>query len=291
MHHFQVQTTVNSLLANTGAMPRVDEKKLHTALLRIYPIVEKELLLGPTPMTHIFSTLLSEQQAVGDWNALAHQVIELQSVANTPAALDDLTHGCAAWMSVGTQNAPILAVAGSFSHRAWCDHNDATVEVFVPRRHKDTGDIFYAHFRTLAAKSCVQCLETNPRNKDWLAAGSYSGDVCVWMYERCSSSMAPSHEDRMVQVACDEQSQFGCVVGLTWMRLPAKKGSADAGAVEHGLLSAHADGMVVMWRIHGFNAGAEAARMTREKMCVIIYDYNYCLKSDSHYHFMHTDSA
>lgn len=133
-------------------------------------------------------------------------------------------------------------------------------------RHKETGNIFFTHFQTLAAKSCVQCLETNPHNKDWLAGGSYSGDVSVWIYERGSSHA--SNEDRFVQVTCDLQSQYGCVVGMAWLRwLPSNKaGSADI--IEYGLLSAHADGMIVLWRIgtaKQANDGNEA-RMTREKM-------------------------
>lgn len=124
-------------------MASVDEKYLLRWLLQILPMVENELLLGPTPMTNLFSTFLSENHVDNDgWNAVAHQIIQLKNTSDVVAsqattassASVDLTHGCAAWMSVVTQNAPMLAMAGSFAHSAWCDHNDATVEVFMPKR-------------------------------------------------------------------------------------------------------------------------------------------------------------
>lgn len=47
--------------------------------------------------------------------------------------------------------------------------------MFERRNQHQGGDIFYSHYRTLVAKSCVQTMAANPHNKDMLAAGSYSG--------------------------------------------------------------------------------------------------------------------
>lgn len=71
-----------------------------------------------------------------DIHAAAHQVLTIGQHARLDRNDDALPQlGCAAWMSVVTQNAPMLAVAASSAHTAWCDHTDSSVEIFMPRRY------------------------------------------------------------------------------------------------------------------------------------------------------------
>lgn len=90
-----------------------------------------------------------------------------------------LTQGSAAWLSLSIQNAPILAIAASPSHMAWCDHSKAVVTIFIPIRNNLNNDVIYKDHKTLPVKSCIQTLCTNPFNKDMFAGGTYSGSVLL----------------------------------------------------------------------------------------------------------------
>lgn len=123
-------TTLQSLRNESGTN-QVDEQLLASWLnLRINPDVDdKKPTPGPEP--------LKVHQVV------AHQVIvfggssrssNISATGNGASAERLWSHGCASWMSLSTLNAPVVAVAGSSTHRVWCDHTDATVEIFKPRR-------------------------------------------------------------------------------------------------------------------------------------------------------------
>lgn len=127
---FRGQTqTIDPQSAVTG-LAAVDDTLLALWLTKIGPMVERELRLGPTPLSSQYAAMFSGDS---DIQAVAHQVI---AMSPNRSDRDDVPMqlGCAAWMSVVTQNAPMLAVAVSPVHSAWCDHTDTAVEIYVPRR-------------------------------------------------------------------------------------------------------------------------------------------------------------
>lgn len=138
-----------------------------------------------------------------------------------------------------------------------------------PFRNRQSGydAVHYTHWRTLSANSCVQTLATNPQNKDMLAAGGYSGDICVWLLKHGGNV----EDDCIDEIPCDKTSQYGCAIGLAWMP-PAQnaRGNIDGNRVEehttYNLLSAHVDGKVALWRIilsNSIASATSAGQMTR----------------------------
>lgn len=168
----------------------------------------------------------------------------------------NLIHGYACWLSVSTQNAPLLAIASSYSHEVWCNHSSAVVRVYQPVRNKMNNSVNYQELKTLAVKSCLNALVTNQHNKDMCAGGTFSGrislfsnkffiwlgkflphtgDLYVWKYEIRNDG---GHMSELFS----ETSQFGTIVGITWMK-------ANAMNQDYDLLTCHYDGVIVLWKI------------------------------------------
>lgn len=122
-------------LRNEPSNNQVDEHLLASWLTRIYPDIDDK---QPNPEHEPINALDMHR-------VVAHQVIVFGGTsrrsnisgsvtANNAPADRALSHGCASWMSLSTLSAPVVAVAGSSTHSAWCNHTDATVEIFKPRR-------------------------------------------------------------------------------------------------------------------------------------------------------------
>ncbi len=95
---------------------------------------------------------------------------------------------------------------------------------------------------------------TNPYNKDIFAGGTFSGskslvcfhlvwnyisiligDLYIWKYEI-------RNDGGLIAESFSETSQFGTIVGITWM-----KGMVMS--QDYDLLTCHFDGVVVLWKI------------------------------------------
>lgn len=92
-------------------------------------MIEKEILQG---VTNVFD--FSKSQLADELLFQPTQTIDAFD-KNLPDNLNSksLTHGCACWLSVSTQSAPLIAIASSYSHEVWCNHS-STVKVFQPIR-------------------------------------------------------------------------------------------------------------------------------------------------------------
>ncbi len=114
----------------TNTFSDVNEQKLSKWLRDIYPMVERELRHG---VTNVFD--FSKSDSSGE---LSFHTI--QTISAIDKNLDDgvdsktLIHGYACWLSVSTQNAPLVAITSSRSHEVWCNHSNAVVKVFQPIR-------------------------------------------------------------------------------------------------------------------------------------------------------------
>lgn len=92
-------------------------------------MIEKEILRGVTNVFDFSKFQLSDElsfQPTQTINAFDNNLAEVPDSKY-------LTHGCACWLSVSTQNAPLVAIASSCSHEVWCNHSSA-VKVFQPIR-------------------------------------------------------------------------------------------------------------------------------------------------------------
>lgn len=111
-------------------------------------MIERELRQG---VTNVFDFSISELsgelsfhaiQTISsiDNNSAEVFIIKIlcgSSVVNIPQFQiepKNLIHGYACWLSVSTQNAPLIAIASSYSHEVWCNHSSAIVKVFQPVR-------------------------------------------------------------------------------------------------------------------------------------------------------------
>ncbi|XP_037037061.1 uncharacterized protein LOC119074853 [Bradysia coprophila] len=210
---------------------QVNEQELAKWLRDIYPMVEKEIQQGITNVFDFSKFQLSDVLSFQPTQTIS--AIDKNLTENLDAK--SLIHGCACWLSVSTQNAPLIAIASSYSHDVWCNHSSA-VKVFQPIRNKANGSVNYQELKTLPVKSCINSLVTNPHNKDIFAGGTFSGDLYIWKYEiRSDGGIISEH--------FSETSQFGGnIVGITWMK-------ANAASRDFDLLTGHVDGVIVLWKV------------------------------------------
>lgn len=183
----QTTSHIDSLLQlKPGELPQLDaaeEARLAAWLRRIAPAVERELQLGATPLP--VGRAFAESSSSASFEATAQQVISSSRGSHQTEPGDASTeHGCAAWLSVVTQDAPMLAISVSQSHSAWCDHSDATVEVFQPQRCEIIADlILYAYninaLYSLAGKAAA------PTTTTTCSTHPSVGCRCRVAYKRC----------------------------------------------------------------------------------------------------------
>ncbi|XP_055640844.1 uncharacterized protein LOC129778140 [Toxorhynchites rutilus septentrionalis] len=221
----------------TGGSPRhmaanCDEGKLSNWLRRVYPLVEEELSFGITEVCDMYDEC---DDSSDGFTVRMHQELKLQNT--DPADTSRKRNmGAAAWLSVLTRNAPILVLASSSHHEAWCDHIFASITVFTPRRDS-YGSVQWVELCSNPVKACIESLETNPFNKDMFAGGTVSGDVYIWHYE-----LNLRNEQNSFSELFSETTDFGKVVDMAWIRLnPLTK--------DFGLLSCHSDGIVLLWKV------------------------------------------
>lgn len=202
-----IQTDENTILQ----MAPVDDKKLAEWLKRILPFVEEELSSG---VTNVFDF---DSDEITDIKILKYKTIESKN---------KYSYGTGTWLSIGTQNTPILAITSYPNHSSWCDHTDSVVSIFVPKKN-EIGFVDFCEQKVINVKSCVTSLVTNPFNKNVFSGGTISGDVYIWEYQ--------SSDDNSISELFCESSQQGSVVGMIWTK--------------NGLLTCHQDGFIIFWKI------------------------------------------
>lgn len=210
-----------------------DEVKLSNWLRKIYPLVEEELSFG---ITEIFEMDDDYDDSTDRFVIRKHQDLILQNHDLEMDTNRKRNMGAAAWLSVLTRDAPLLVLASSSHHEAWCEHTFASITVFTPRR--DSYDsVQWIELCRNPVKTCIEALETNPFNKDMFAGGTVSGDVYIWHYE-----LNLKNEQNSFSELFSETTDFGKVVDMAWIKL-------NQLTKDFGLLSCHSDGIVILWKV------------------------------------------
>ncbi|XP_065079553.1 uncharacterized protein LOC135702447 [Ochlerotatus camptorhynchus] len=222
----------------TGGSPRhapvtCDDAKLSNWLRKVYPMVEQELSAGVTECYDDNDNLCDTTERL---IIRKHQELMLKKLNPDMEGNQKLNMGAAAWLSIATRDAPLLVLACSSYHEAWCEHTYSSVTVFTPRRDS-YGSVQWIELCTNPVKACIETLETNPFNKDMFAGGTVSGDVYIWHYE-----LNLKHEQNSFSELFSETTDYGKVVDMAWIKPnPLTK--------DFGLLSGHNDGIVILWKI------------------------------------------
>ncbi|XP_075163772.1 uncharacterized protein LOC142236422 [Haematobia irritans] len=195
----------------------VDERHLAIWLQRILPNVEKELLKGCTPD---FSGG-NAYKANNDPEILPYQRISLEALENS--------QGIAIWLSVQTNNAPVLLISTISPHDDdWCEHVDQKLYLFVPKREQNSY-VVWRETKRVPIKACLRSLCTNPFNKCMFAGSTMDGDIYLWRYEQNikSTEIIEMYHGSLLH---------GYAIAIDWTN-------------EQTFLTAHDSGHVVQWRL------------------------------------------
>uniref|UniRef100_A0A182MPS3 WD repeat-containing protein 55 homolog n=1 Tax=Anopheles culicifacies TaxID=139723 RepID=A0A182MPS3_9DIPT len=217
-----------------------DDSKLVSFIRKVQPIVEEELSYGMTPIFDCNDNLYEPSER---YRVCRHQEITLRNLIPDHTTDDrngsTAFHvGAAAWLSILTRDAPLLVVACSPSHEAWCDHFTSIITVFCPKRDRYGGSVQWVELSSNPVKACIESLETNPFNRDMFAGGTVSGDVYIWHYE-----MNLRNERNSFAELHSETTDCGKVVDMAWTRYSVMSKS------DYALLTAHSEGTVIQWRV------------------------------------------
>ncbi|XP_037806746.1 uncharacterized protein LOC119600516 [Lucilia sericata] len=215
----ETQTETYQALAKS-----VDERKLANWLQKIYPNVEKELLKGCTPALESQTNDLSSH----DIEIQPYQKISLPTLQNS--------QGLAIWLSVYTNNAPVLVVTTVAPHDDWCEHVDQYLKLFVPKRVPNANFVTYNEVKSIPIKSCLKSLCTNPFNKNIFAGSSFDGDIYIWRYEQHYQNHPNNRNNIDINEMYHTTLLYGFAVALDWIS-------------ENTLLTAHSNGYVVQWHL------------------------------------------
>ncbi|XP_058055802.1 uncharacterized protein LOC131207207 [Anopheles bellator] len=221
----------------TGKFSTYDDSKLATFIRKVQPILNEELSYGMTPLFDCNDN--PYDPSFDRYRVRRHQelTVKLHDLA-TQGDGRPFTAGAAAWLSILTRDAPLLVIACSPSHDAWCDHFASIVTVFSPTRDRYGGSVQWTELCSNPVKACIESLETNPFNRDMCAGGTVAGDVYIWQYE-----MNRKNERNSFTELHSETTDCGKVVDMAWARYsPMSK-------ADHALLTAHGDGTVIQWRV------------------------------------------
>uniref|UniRef100_A0A0K8U8C4 Uncharacterized protein n=1 Tax=Bactrocera latifrons TaxID=174628 RepID=A0A0K8U8C4_BACLA len=217
---------------STSLQSYVDEQRLAMWLRKIYPAVEAQLLKGITPLNNICETVdHAFTSSTEKLNTQIYQKITVGGIENS--------QGIAAWLSVHTNNAPMLVVSTRSPHDSWCDHLQQTLKLLVPNRMQTANLVVYTVVKSLPLKACLGCLSTNTYNKSIFAGSTMDGDIHIW---GCLSSNRVGDNKSSITLAntneidelCCSASPHACAVALCW-------------SSENRLLSFHSNGFIISW--------------------------------------------
>ncbi|KFB35395.1 AGAP003804-PA-like protein [Anopheles sinensis] len=216
-----------------------DDSKLVSFIRKVQPIMEEELSYGITPVFDFNDNLYEPSDR---YRVCRHQELTLRRLDPAPGPCKDVqkpfTAGAATWLSVLTRDAPLLAVACSVNHEAWCEHFTSVVTIFSPQRNRYGGSVQWTELCSNPVKACIESLDTNPFNRDMFAGGTVSGDVYIWQYDH-----GVRNERNSFTELHSETTDCGKVVDMAWARYNVMSKSDSA------LLTAHSEGTVILWRV------------------------------------------
>ncbi|EDV97416.1 uncharacterized protein LOC6556629 [Drosophila grimshawi] len=201
---------------------KYDERALAKWLRQICPQVEQELS-QPTP-------LLDEQET--SQCALQEQ-LQVHTYQNLSMASIENSQGLAIWLSVHTNNAPVLVATTVAPHDDWCEHMEQQLKLFVPQRMSHGSFVAYTEAKALPLKSCLRSLCTNEFNKNIFAGATMDGELFVWLYEQARGGIDSSVEIKQLHSVSSTQ---GAAVALDWV-------------TEQRLLACYANGTVLQWMV------------------------------------------
>lgn len=189
------------------------------------PALEKELEIGPTPVYGGGSG--SIERAVG---IEEYQDIDLKQHFNFVKNFseEELKKGTATWLSVSTQDSPVLAISCSFEFE---EQNKSVVIVLEPRRSKTDAKIYWNEIASISVKEPIEFLTTNPHDRDMFAGASTAGDLYVWTYHN-----TPGKDDEQRVTEIFSKVSGDTVVALTFLS-------------NNRILCCHSDGSIVVYRV------------------------------------------
>lgn len=167
------------------------DKKLAAWLKKIMPALEKELSEGPTPARGTNSHSNDKQLKVEEY-----QDIDLRSHFSSLEnfSADELNKGGATWLSISTQDSPVLVLSCSFKSD---ERTSAIIVVFEPRRSKTDAKLYWHELASIPVRESIEFLVTNPQNRDMFAGASAAGDICIWSYNNAPSV---TEDSRIIEV-------------------------------------------------------------------------------------------
>lgn len=202
----------------------VDERKLANWLHKIYPIIEKELLQGTTPLMGSNA----ENNSLIDLNIQPYQKISIPPVVNS--------QGLAIWLMIYSHNAPALVVTTVAPHDDWCEHVGQYLKLFIPIRMPNGNFVTYKEVKSISIKACIKSLSTNSFNKNIFAGSTYDGDIYIWLCEQHFNSNSAKRSNIELSEIHHTTSIYGYAVAMDW-------------SAENTLLTAHSNGYVVQWHL------------------------------------------
>ncbi|CAO1392493.1 unnamed protein product [Diamesa hyperborea] len=201
------------------------DKKLAAWLKKILPQVEIELNEGITEVYEDKHSASQESLKISEYQEI--NVAKLFSETKGFSE-DQLTKGNAAWLSVSTQNSPVLVVSCSTQQNL---NESKTSLVIVYEPQKKNGTLFWTEVSVIPVKDHIEILVTNQYNRDMFAGASASGDFYIWNYQH---SVNNDIETRVVETF--SKNTDDSIVGLAWLK-------------DQRILCCHIDGTVNMWKV------------------------------------------
>lgn len=201
------------------------DKKLAAWLKKIMPALEKELLDGPTPVYGNNSKPSRRPVKIEEY-----QDIDLNHLFTKLKGFSDGNHnkGSATWLSVSTQDSPVLALSVSLKVDG---QNSSFVVVFEPQRSNSDSKIYWNELVSIPVKEPIEFLSTNAQNRDMFAGASRAGDLYIWTYQNIQKS---SNELRVVEVF--SKASEDSIVALTFLN-------------DNRVLCCQSDGRIVVYKV------------------------------------------
>ncbi|XP_011180534.1 uncharacterized protein LOC105211001 [Zeugodacus cucurbitae] len=236
-----VETTLHSHTStqtelSTSMDRHLDDQKLATWLRKIYPAVEAQLLKGTTPLN-------DNDEGVQNAITSFSENLNIQLYQKITFGGAENSQGIATWLSVHTNNAPMLVVSTKSPHDNWCDHLQQTLKLFVPKRIQTGNLVAYAECKSVPLKACLGSMSTNTYNKSIFAGSTLDGDIHVW---GCRSNNRVGNNNTWnggnsvssyeIDELCCASSLHGSAVVLCW-------------SSENRLLSFHSNGFIISWAV------------------------------------------
>lgn len=189
------------------------------------PALEKELDDGPTPAYSNSSEPEEKQVKIEEYQDidLRHHFKALKNFSE-----DGLNKGAATWLSVSTQDSPVLVLSCSLKAE---DQNTSFVHVFEPRRSKTDAKVYWHELASIPVKEPIEFLATNPYDRDMFSGASSAGDLYIWMYHNMTSIDSELRVTEVFSKASEDS-----IVALTFLS-------------NNRLLCCQSDGCIVVYKI------------------------------------------